>query len=93
MKLTDIIQTVPDLTEEKFRENVEELIKRSTIFRIPLCRDKEWTAEEMIHEWELVQEKKSNLSKSKRDQVLGLVSTALYNMVSKPAEENKEEET
>lgn len=88
MKLEDTLYQAPELSEEKFGERLEELIKQFSSYRVPLLSIKKWTAKELIKEWELVQNKQSNLTRSQRDDVKGIVSMALLNMFKEESDDS-----
>lgn len=85
MKLEDTLYKAPEMSEEKFMEQIQKIIN---LQQIPgsnlysLFRDKSWTPEELIEEWQLIQNKVSKLSRFKRDAVSMIVSAALINMVN-----------
>lgn len=85
MKLEDTLYKAPEMSEEKFREEIQKIINLQQIpgsNLYPLFRDKKWTPEELADEWMLIQGKVSNLSRFKRDAISMIVSRALLNMVN-----------
>lgn len=77
MKLNNILYKAPEMTEERLLEIIEK--------RLGFLNFKEWSRnkynpKEVLKEFDLIQEKKSKLSKSQRDQILGFVSACLIEM-------------
>lgn len=81
MILTDLIQQVPDLTEEKLIESVEELLKSPLIQNFKIFKIKNWTAKELIDEWDLIRFKQSKLSRNQRDSICLIVEYALIKLI------------
>lgn len=76
MKLNDVIYKAPEMSNEKLLELLDK--NKKLIYR-------EWfkgkyTPEQIINEWNLIQQKKSKLSKSQREQIQGLVGICLIKM-------------
>ena len=91
MKLNEVLYKTPEMTEEKLLENIKQycdFISRETknrLFRLYNDRHETFTnidelPKMILEEWDMIQSKKSYLTKSQRDQILGLVSTCLIIM-------------
>ena len=65
MKLEDALYKTPEMTEEKL---------------LSLIDKKNYSAQDILNEWDLIQAKKSKLSKDQRDQICFLVSMCLIEM-------------
>lgn len=79
MNIEELIAAAPEMTEEKLLENIE---SNMPLFNIKeWCRGKYSSAKEVLDEWDLIQMKKSKLSRSQRDFISGLVGMSLVNMV------------
>lgn len=80
MKLNDVIYKTPEMSETKLLEIIgkhKKFLDKSIIKKIYKGEN---LAEDIINEWDLIELKKSNLSRSQRDSVLALVSMALLEM-------------
>ena len=96
MKLENLLPIVPDLTEEKLYNGIQKIIDLQSTpgyMLYPLFRDRMWTPEELMNEWELIQLKQSKLSRSRRDMVSILVSKVLYDMVNEKPKEKEAEKS
>lgn len=87
MNLEPLMRKLPEMSEEKLLENISK--------RLPILDFKSWSrgkysAQDIINEWDLIQQKKSYLTKSQRDQINGFVSMCLIDMVKddQPKEES-----
>lgn len=79
MKIKDILYKTPEITEEKLLEIID---KRKRFLNLKTwSRNKYSDAKDILNEWDLIQIKKSNLTKSQRDQLCMLVSACLIEMV------------
>ena len=76
MKIKELIYQTPEMTEEKLLELIGEY--KSFLKKYLLNQFEDNKA--ILNEWDLIQEKKSKLTRSQRDQICGLVSTCLFKM-------------
>lgn len=83
MQIKDLIRTTPELTEEKLLEIIDS--NKGFLDLKEWSRGK-YTAQEILDEWDLIQLKKSNLTRSQRDQICALVSVSLVTMVKDDGE-------
>ena len=88
MKIKDLIYETPEITEEKLLEiintNLKSLksIDRNIISRIEqINKHSNPTNKLILKEYDLIQDKKSYLTKSQRDILTGFVGTCLIKMV------------
>lgn len=80
MKLNDIIYKTPEMSEEKLLKIISEhkkFLDKSIIKKIYKGED---LSKDILNEWDLIEQKKSYLTKSQRNSVLALVSMALIEM-------------
>ena len=90
MKIKDVLYKTPEMTEEKLLEIIEKyihFIKKDCSDRLIELYNKRHNWQDLIYlpsvileEWDIIQEKKSLLTKSQRDQICGLVSMCLIQM-------------
>lgn len=86
MKLEDVLYKTPEMTEEKLLELIDkskQFLKKDLykiLFNKTPDKDESKVNKTILDEWDLIQEKQSNLTKSQRDQVLALVSYCLIQM-------------
>lgn len=84
MKLEEVLYKTPEMTEEKLLEIIGTytmFMRKSAKDRLhELHKDLTDLPKIILVEYDLIQQKKSNLSKSQRDQILGLVSMCLIQM-------------
>lgn len=83
MKLEEVIQQTPELTEEKLKNSIKDLIKylrNSTTDRLRILHKILPLEEAILKEWDDINAKTSLLTKSQREEVSGLVATCLINM-------------
>lgn len=89
MKLKEVLYKTPEMTEEKLLEILRtytHLMSKDASNRLSELYNKRHQefnsdlAQIILEEWDLIQEKKSFLSKSQRDQICGLVSICLIQM-------------
>jgi hypothetical protein len=78
MSIKELIRKTPELTEEKLLEIID---SNKSFLDLKEWSRGRYTAKEILDEWDLIQLKKSNLTKSQRDQICALVSVSLVNMV------------
>lgn len=77
MKLNDILYKAPEMTEERLLEIIEK--------RLGFLDFKDWSRnkykpKQVLEEYDLIQEKKSKLTRSQRNQILGFISACLIEM-------------
>lgn len=77
MKIENILPQVPDLTEDKLIKMVDEIITGPIVSNFKILKYRNWSAKEIIDEWDLIRFKRSNLSKSQRDAIDLIVGYAL----------------
>ena len=91
MKIEGLLRKTPEMTEEKLLEIISkemlflgrDLIKRiNSIYHGHNVLAGE-TPKYILEEWDLIQDKKSYLTRSQRDKVSALVSACLIQMVKK----------
>ena len=83
MKIEDALFKTPEMSEEKLLKLIDE--KKYVLYK-EWARNKNYTARDILNEWDLIQQKKSKLTKSQRDQINMLVSMCLITMVKKNPE-------
>ena len=85
MKIKELIYKTPEMTEEKLIEIIDKtlpMMRNSTKNRIrELHKDESNLAKAFLDEYDLIQEKKSYLTKSERDQIVGFVGLCMIKMV------------
>ena len=84
MKIKDVLYEAPEMTEEKLLELIG---KYKHLMRRYLVKMFE-TDQDILNEWDLIQDKKSKLTRSQRDQICGLVGMCLIKMTKNDEEEN-----
>lgn len=78
MKIKEALYKTPEMTEEKLLELMD---KRKGFLNFKTwSRNKYSDMKEILDEWDLIQIKKSNLTKSQRDQICAFVSACLIEM-------------
>ena len=84
MKIKDIIQETPEISEEKLIEIIDSNLKmmnQSAKNRIrELHKTESNLAKAFLDEYDLIQDKKSYLTKSQRDQIIGFVGLCMIKM-------------
>ena len=84
MKIKELIYKTPEMTEEKLLEIIDKnlsMIKNSAKNRIRELHKGEYNlAKAFLDEYDLIQEKKSYLTKSQRDQIVGFVGLCMIKM-------------
>lgn len=87
MKIEELIYKIPEMSEEKLLKLLNshlEWIKKdlkNKIIELHKSNDKPFDlAQSLLNEYDLIQDKKSNLSKSQRDQVIGFVGMCMIQM-------------
>ena len=85
MKIKDIIQKTPKMSEEKLLEIINKnlsIMKPESKNRImELHRGETNLAKAFLDEYDLIQDKKSYLTKGQRDQIVGFVGLCMIKMV------------
>lgn len=76
MKLKDYLYEKPELTEEKI---IEEITSSSPFLPSDL---RHLTPDEILKEFDLISEKRSNLTKSRRDIIQGIVTLAMIKIIN-----------
>lgn len=77
MKLEDVLYKTPEITEEKLLNLID---KKKYVLYKEWAKKKNYSSQEILDEWDLIQAKKSKLSKDQRDQICFLVSMCLIEM-------------
>lgn len=77
MKLKDYLYKTPEMTEEKLLSLID---KKKYVLYKDWAKKKNYSAQDILNEWDLIQAKKSKLSKDQRDQICFLVSMCLIEM-------------
>lgn len=83
MKIEELIYKTPEMSEEKLIELLDKyspLLKREIKFRLNQLHKEKDLSEALLTEYDLIQDKKSNLSKSQRDQIIGFVGMCMIQM-------------
>jgi len=87
MKIKELIYKTPEMTEEKLIEIIDKtlpMMRNSTKNRIrELHKDESNLAKAFLDEYDLIQDKKSYLTKSQRDQIVGFVGLCMIKMAKK----------
>ena len=85
MKINDIIYQTPEITEEKLLENIDNYLiffrDKSLIKRIRELHKNSKINKAFLEEYDLIQDKKSYLTKSQRVMVTGFVGMCMIQMV------------
>lgn len=87
MKIKDVLYKTPEMTEEKLLE----LIGKYKFFLKSYLLKQFEDNQSILDEWDLIQEKKSKLTRSQRDQVCSLVSVCLIKMTKSDEITEKQE--
>lgn len=97
MKIKELIAKTPEISEEKLLEFIEEnkhYLRKTTAKNVYSNHLGINNAQAILDEFDLIQEKKSYLTKSQRDDINGFVSLCMVLMVkadgssSEPTSEN-----
>ena len=87
MKIEELIYKIPEMSEEKLLKLLNshlDWIKKdlkNRIIELHKNNDKPFDlAQSLLNEYDLIQDKKSNLSKSQRDQIIGFVGMCMIQM-------------
>lgn len=85
MKIKEILYKTPEMTKEKLLEIIDEnlsMMRNSAKNRIRELHKGEYNlAKAFLDEYDLIQDKKSFLTKSQREQVAGFVGLCMVKMV------------
>ena len=78
MKIEELLYKTPEMTEEKLLELMD---KRKEFLNFKTwSRNKYSDMKDVLNEWDLIQIKQSNLTRSQRDQICAFVSACLIEM-------------
>jgi hypothetical protein len=84
MKINELIYKTPEMTEEKLIEIINKtlpMMRNSTKDRIrELHKGESNLAKAFLDEYDLIQDKKSFLTKGQRDQIVGFVGMCMIQM-------------
>lgn len=84
MKIKELLYKTPEMTEEKLLEIIDKtlpIMRNSTKNRIRELHKEEFNlAKAFLDEYDLIQDKKSYLTKSQRDQIVGFVGLCMIKM-------------
>jgi len=83
MKLKDYLYKTPEMTEEKLIELLDKfspLLRKEAKDRLNQLHKGESLSKALLKEYDLIQDKKSHLTKSQRDQVIGFVGLCMIKM-------------
>jgi NADH:ubiquinone oxidoreductase subunit E len=83
MKINELIYQTPEMTEEKLLEIMSShlsWLKRDFVKRIEELHKGKSLQEALLMEYDNIQDKKSYLTKSQRDVVIGFVGVAMIEM-------------
>ena len=84
MKIKELLYKTPKMTEEKLLEIIDKtlpMMKNSTKNRIrELHKEENNLAKAFLDEYDLIQDKKSYLTKSQREQIVGFIGLCMIKM-------------
>ena len=83
MKINDLLYKTPEMTEEKLLEIMDshdDWLKRDFKKRIKYLHKEDTIPVGVLKEYDLIQDKKSLLTRSQRDIVIGFVGTCMIEM-------------
>ena len=83
MKLKDYLYKTPEMTEEKLIELLDKfspLLRKEAKDRLNQLHKGESLSKALLKEYDLIQDKKSHLSKSQRIQIVGFVGMCMIQM-------------
>lgn len=84
MKIKELLYKTPEMTEKKLLEIINKnlpMMKQSAKDRIQELHKGEYNlAKAFLDEYDLIQDKKSYLTKSQRDQIVGFVGLCMIKM-------------
>ncbi len=78
MKIKDILYETPEMSTEKLLEIMNN--RKNFLNLKQWSKNKYLNMQEVLDEWNLIQLKQSNLTKSQRDDICGFVSICLVEM-------------
>ena len=85
MKVKELIANTPEMTEEKLLEimnnNLGLFRNKILISRVIKLHGSDNIAQYLLDEYDLIQDKKSYLTKGQRDQIVGFVGLCMIQMV------------
>ena len=84
MKIKELIYQTPEITEEKLLEIINKnipMMRKEARNRIQELHKGIDLAQAFLDEYDLIQDKKSNLTKGQRNQVIGFVGLCMIKMV------------
>jgi hypothetical protein len=85
MKIKELIAQTPEMSEEKLLEIINKnlsIMKPESKNRImELHRGETNLAKAFLKEYDIIQDKKSNLTKSQRNQIIGFVGLCMIKMI------------
>lgn len=93
MKIKDLIAKTPEVSEEKlleFIENSKHFLRKSTAKAV-YTRNIDNDAQCILNEYDKIQEKKSYLTKSQRDEIIGFVGWCMIQMVKADGESRSDD--
>jgi len=91
MKIKELIYQTPEMSEERLLKIIEDelpLMKKSAKDRIQQLHKEVSLSQAFLDEYDLIQDKKSYLTKSQREQIVGFVGLCMIQM-TKDNEGNK----
>lgn len=83
MKIEELIYKTPEMSEEKLIELLDKfspLLRKEAKDRLNQLHKRESLSKALLKEYDLIQDKKSHLSKSQRDQIIGFVGMCMIQM-------------
>ena len=92
MKIKELIYQTPEISEEKLLKLIENnfsLMRKSSKNRVHELHKGVPLAQAFLDEYDLIQDKKSYLTKSQREQLVGFVGLCMIQMVKGNNETNK----
>jgi hypothetical protein len=97
MKIKELIYKTPEITEEKLLEfinnNISMLKNKELIGRINSLHKTKSINQALLDEYDLIQDKKSYLTKTQRDIIVGFVGLCMIKMVKGNGTSNSGEST
>lgn len=92
MKLNNIIYNTKEISESKFLDIIKnnfKLTSRSLRVKLKELYSEKDISNIILDEYDLIQQKKSLLTKSQRDQILGFIGLCMIKMVKGNEKEDK----
>lgn len=84
MKISEALYNTPEMSEEKLLAIIEKYISQLNKFTInklkQLYQEETDISKLVLNEYDLIQNKKSNLTRSQRNQIIGFVAMCLIRM-------------